>query len=652
MHTTRELYDRVSNLVAAAQFPSVVDAKEVCLLGLLRNLESKKVDPPAEPILSTITIIIGELYQAEISALSPVWIDLPAGSIDDGQYRDQLIHLITVLSHGRALADEIGSTLILLFTHFCVALPQAARSNIDALLSDDQADTHITIPLLDLLPNVGRLVHNLFLVFMLKKIEEMGLYAALRETLLDNITAQSKKNTTIYAYDYDGTPTEIVKTYFRNTALEALFFVNVPFELPQETRFSGHWIIAPPGRGKTTLLHSMVLEDIPRNASIILMDSKGDLIDPIRNLKSVRDRLVLIEPNAEFPLALNPLDLPHSTLTQVVDNLEYVFSALLEAKMTALQQTLFRSVLRALTIGFHRPTLEIFRSIITNGYKQYARSIEKLPQDLQDFFYNEFDSKTYISTREQLTWRLRLLLENETIRTMFNAPETKLDLGKEMDQGKIIIINNSKAVLGAQGAEFFGRYFIAQVLAAAQFRSDRKASAKKPVFFYIDECHNVIARDEKISTILDECRSQKIALILAHQRTQQITSSNVLDALKNCAIRFANSDDEADTLSKSLRTDTEFLRSLTVGTFAAFIRDFTPHALALKIPYTDMSALPQMTAQEQRKIRDQMRRDYSFEQKPETPTHTSPTVLRDGDDDTHTAPSIKKKSAILPTDGA
>jgi hypothetical protein len=652
MQTTRELYDCVSNLVAAAQFPSVVDAKEVCLLGLLRNLESKKVDPPAEPILSTITTIIGELYQAEISALSPVWIDLPAGSIDDGQYRDQLIHLITVLSHGRALADEIGSTLILLFTHFCVALPQAARSNIDALLSDDQADTHITIPLLDLLPNVGRLVHNLFLVFMLKKIEEMGLYAALRETLLDNITAQSKKNTTIYAYDYDGTPTEIVKTYFRNTALEALFFVNVPFELPQETRFSGHWIIAPPGRGKTTLLHSMVLEDIPRDASIILMDSKGDLIDPIRNLQSVRDRLVLIEPNAEFPLALNPLDLPHSTLTQVVDNLEYVFSALLEAKMTALQQTLFRSVLRALTIGFDRPTLEIFRSIITNGYKQYARSIEKLPQDLQDFFYNEFDSKTYISTREQLTWRLRLLLENETIRTMFNAPETKLDLGKEMDRGKIIIINNSKAVLGAQGAEFFGRYFIAQVLAAAQARSDRKASAKKPVFFYIDECHNVIARDEKISTILDECRSQKIALILAHQRTQQITSPNVLDALKNCAIRFANSDDEADTLAKSLRTDTEFLRSLTVGTFAAFIRDFTPHALALKIPYTDMSALPQMTAQEHRKIRDQMRRDYSFEQKPETPTHTSPTVLRDDDDDTHTSPSIKKKSAILPTDGA
>ena len=36
---------------------------------------------------------------------------------------------------------------------------------------------------------------------------------------------------------------------------------------------------------------------------MILMDSKGDLIDPIKNLQSIKDRLILIEPN---PNPLSP----------------------------------------------------------------------------------------------------------------------------------------------------------------------------------------------------------------------------------------------------------------------------------------------------------------------------------------------------------
>src|SRR6185503_15452256 len=109
------------------------------------------------------------------------------------------------------------------------------------------------------------------------------------------------------------------------------------------------------------------------------------------------------------------------------------------------------------------------------------------------------------------------LLSNPILKAMFDAPRTKLDIGKAMDAGSVVIINNSKALLGDAGSEFFSRFFIALVLAAAQQRSGRPEYEKRPVFFYIDECHNAIHRDPKITAILDDCRSQKIALILAHQ---------------------------------------------------------------------------------------------------------------------------------------
>lgn len=71
--------------------------------------------------------------------------------------------------------------------------------------------------------------------------------------------------------------------------------------------------------------------------------------------------------------------------------------------------------------------------------------------------------------------------------------KTKLDIGKERDAGKIILIDNSKQKLGDEGAEFFGRFFIALVLAAAQQRAGRPQSEKLPCYFYIDECQNVTA---------------------------------------------------------------------------------------------------------------------------------------------------------------
>src|SRR5579863_7297318 len=180
-------------------------------------------------------------------------------------------------------------------------------------------------------------------------------------------------------------------------------------------------------------------------------------------------------------------------------------------------------------------------------------------------------------------------MSNAILRSMFSATHTKLDIGKEMDDGRVIVIHNSKAILGDEGAEFLGRFFVALIARAAQQRAGKPASSKKPCYVYIDECQSVIAKDTRIPVLLDECRSQKIALILAHQRTAQLTAP-VLDAVANCAIRMANSDDEARFLSEKLRMSADTLRSLPQGTFATFVRDLTPVGFQLQVPKIDVAA--------------------------------------------------------------
>ncbi len=383
------------------------------------------------------------------------------------------------------------------------------------------------------------------------------------------------------------------------------------FSFPEETRFAGHWLIAPPGRGKTTALHSLVIQDLDKDAAIILMDSKGDLIEPIKSLQAIKDRMLLIEPSPEAAFALNPLDATHTSVTQVVSLIEYIMAGLLDAKFTALQSTLFRNVVPAIIEAIPNPTLDTFKDVMVKGLP--PASLDKVNPHARQFFENRdtgFNSKTYESTRKEVVWRLDYLLTNPTLRSMFSASHTRLDIGREMDAGKVIIINNSKAILGDEGAEFFGRFFIALIARAAQQRSGRPPAAKKPCYVYIDECQTVISKDARIPTLLDECRSQKIALILAHQRTAQLTPP-VLDAVANCAIRMANSDDEAKYLAPKLRMDVETLQALPRGTFGTFVRDLTPQGIQLTISRIDLDALPKMTGEELTDIRERMRTDFS-----------------------------------------
>ncbi|KJC49087.1 hypothetical protein UP09_07585 [Bradyrhizobium sp. LTSP885] len=359
----------------------------------------------------------------------------------------------------------------------------------------------------------------------------------------------------------------------------------ISFQLPEAQRFAGTWIVAPPGRGKTNLLHNLIKEHRATSCTIVLMDSKGDLI----NFYKGYDNVVPINAST---VQINPFQLGSSTRT--LDFLEYIFSALLETKLTPKQTTLFRCCL-ALMLKIPNATIETFRKLLVHGWKDQEPYVMQLDEMNRDFFYvegrkSEFDGGQYNETKQEVLQRLRLLVSNDYLKKIFTAPQSNTDFFALLDSGKTIIIDNSKDELGENGAEFFGRFFVAMVWMAAVSRSKLRQDQKMPVFFYIDECHTVIKRDTKITTILDECRSQKIALILAHQRIAQI-DANVIDALNNCAIRMANSDDDAEALAKRFRVEAAALR-LPVGQFSCFVRDKTPTAVTINVPEFDMSIFP------------------------------------------------------------
>jgi hypothetical protein len=354
---------------------------------------------------------------------------------------------------------------------------------------------------------------------------------------------------------------------------------HIPFPISPELWFSSTWVCAPQGKGKTNLLHN-IIKDRREHGTIILMDAKGELINPYL------DEAIVIEPSLTNPPPINPLDIGSSI--HAVELLEYLFSALLEAKMTPKQSTLFSGVLTLLVI-VPNATVETLRQVLQTGWKPYEQYVNRLPRRDKEFFTEgTFDSKGYTATKEEVLWRLQLLLRNPYMAKMLEVPRTRLNMGQLMNSGRIVVINNNPDILGDLGAEFFGRFMLALVWNAVRARAN--GGSKKPVYFIIDEAQTVIKRDDNIPKLIHQCRSQNVALIFAHQEFNYITSEDVKNALTNCAIKFAAPDGEKAILAPRLRTTYEFLDTMPKHHFAACIRD--KETVAVTVPFLKMPSAP------------------------------------------------------------
>jgi hypothetical protein len=196
---------------------------------------------------------------------------------------------------------------------------------------------------------------------------------------------------------------------------------------------------------------------------------------------------------------------------------------------------------------------------------------------------------------------------------MFSHEKSKLDLFSEMNSGKVILIDTAKDLLKENGTEVFGRFFIALIANAAQERATLHPSQRLPCFVYIDECHDYISSDANVTAILEQARKQNVGLILAHQYLSQI-SQGVLESLAaNTSIKFVGgvSDRDAHAIARELRCAPAFVQQQPTGSWAAYVKNFTPTAISLKIPFGTMEALDRMEQAERLAVQEHMRSRYA-----------------------------------------
>jgi hypothetical protein len=107
------------------------------------------------------------------------------------------------------------------------------------------------------------------------------------------------------------------------------------------------------------------------------------------------------------------------------------------------------------------------------------------------------------------------------MRNIIGQTESSFNVRKVMDEGKILIVNLSKGLIGEENAQFLGLLLVPKILSAALSRQDIPEAERRPFYLYVDEFQNFATPD--FAQILSEARKYQLSLNVANQYIGQMT---------------------------------------------------------------------------------------------------------------------------------
>lgn len=296
----------------------------------------------------------------------------------------------------------------------------------------------------------------------------------------------------------------------------------VTVSIPDSVRLRHTHVIGASGTGKSTLLLSMIAQDMEQGRGIAVFDPHGDLVDDaLARVPDERiDDVIVIDPaDQHHPVGLNPLS-AHSELerTLLASDLVGVFRRLSTSWGDQMTSVLGNAVMAFLTSEIGGTLVDLRRFLVEADFrKSFLLSVND--SEVVYFWQKEFP---LLAGRPQapLLTRLDAFLRPTLIRNMVAQKETKVDFRKIVDDGKILLVKLAQGAIGEENAALLGAVLVAKIHQVAMSRQEIERETRRPFFLYLDEFHNFVT--PSVSALLAGARKYGIGLVLAHQDLRQL----------------------------------------------------------------------------------------------------------------------------------
>jgi len=311
--------------------------------------------------------------------------------------------------------------------------------------------------------------------------------------------------------------------------------ISQQFGLYRSDRGRHVYIIGQTGTGKSGLLELFALSDVFHSQGYAIIDPHGDFA--VNNLRFVpasriNDVVYFNPADTAFPMGFNPMEVTDPALrnnisSEIIGVMKRMFGESWGPRL----EYILRYTILALLYYPETTMLDITRMLTD---KRFRNDVLSYVEDtvVLNFWQIEFASwndKFQAEAIAPVLNKVGAFTANPIIRNIIGQPKSTFNIRKIMDEGKILIVNLSKGLLGEDNASILGAFLVIKIQLAAMSRADiPNIDDRRPFYLYVDEFQNFAT--DSFATILSEARKYGLNLTVANQYVSQMQDT-VRDAV-------------------------------------------------------------------------------------------------------------------------
>lgn len=362
-------------------------------------------------------------------------------------------------------------------------------------------------------------------------------------------------------------------------------------------------VCGPTGTGKSELVATLALQDVRAGRGLLLFDGKGDTAESVlaRIPSSRCDDVIALDPGREGPVPGLRLFSRGSDPQLTADLVLGTFADLFAESWGPLSARWLRAGLLLLAHDETASLADLPFVFSDDGYRR--RLVGRLDDPLARETWRMFEAMGPAERAHKLAAPLQKVEElvgRRVIRSVVGQAAPKLDMGRVLATGKIVVVSLSPGRIGSLAARLIGALVLFKFFEAVQARSTIAPAARRPFFAYVDEPAVLADVPVPLDDLYALARGLGVGLSLSTQSLAQLPTGLRAAALSNAATLVAfgqNSSADARLLGGELGVEPEGLQHLEK--FQALFRiglgpgDIAPPASGRTLPLPSASGDPE-----------------------------------------------------------